>query len=212
LLVGGRKFELLLSALKPQNIKKSPNLILLLGPPAVGKMTVGQELSQRLDYPLFHNHLSIELAVELFGWGSPEFGKVNEGIRQLVFQTAAESPNLQGFIFTLVAAFDEQDDLDYLDALEHRFQEAGWTVYYVELYAPLDVRLERNDTPNRLTHKASKRNVELSAENVRNMEAKYQMNTPAGLDKPHYFQLDNSNLSPAVAAERILSHFGLAPD
>ncbi|MEL7221843.1 MAG: hypothetical protein AAGJ93_11020 [Bacteroidota bacterium] len=49
------------------------NFLLLTGPPAVGKMTVGQAISKQLGYPLFHNHHSIELTLELFSWGTPEF-------------------------------------------------------------------------------------------------------------------------------------------
>ena len=37
--------------------------MVLLGPPAVGKMTVGQAIAQQIDYKLFHNHHSIELAL-----------------------------------------------------------------------------------------------------------------------------------------------------
>lgn len=45
------------------------NLILILGPPSAGKMTVGQELARQKDYVLFHNHHSIEMTLELFEYG-----------------------------------------------------------------------------------------------------------------------------------------------
>jgi shikimate kinase len=32
------------------------NFIVIFGPPAVGKMTVGQELARLTGYKLFHNH------------------------------------------------------------------------------------------------------------------------------------------------------------
>ena len=35
--------------------------ILLFGPQAVGKMTVGQELAKITDLKLFHNHMTIDL-------------------------------------------------------------------------------------------------------------------------------------------------------
>ena len=36
-------------------------LVIIIGPHAVGKMTVGQELARITDLRLFHNHMSIEL-------------------------------------------------------------------------------------------------------------------------------------------------------
>ena len=52
------------------------NLIILFGPPAVGKMTVGQELSRLTGYPLLHNHMTIDLVTEFFDFGTPQFGRL----------------------------------------------------------------------------------------------------------------------------------------
>lgn len=46
-------------------------LVFLFGDAAVGKMTVGQQLTKITDLKLFHNHMSIELVLEIFG----EFNK-----------------------------------------------------------------------------------------------------------------------------------------
>ncbi|MCH7663235.1 MAG: shikimate kinase, partial [Chloroflexi bacterium] len=40
--------------------------IILFGPLAVGKMTVGQELEKLTGLKLFHNHLTIELVLPFF--------------------------------------------------------------------------------------------------------------------------------------------------
>ena len=42
-------------------------LVLLFGDAAVGKMTVGQELSKLTPLRLFHNHMTIEPVLEVFG-------------------------------------------------------------------------------------------------------------------------------------------------
>ena len=189
------------------------NFILISGPPAVGKMTVGQELSRRLNYPLLHNHHSIELALDLFSWETPEFKRINSGIRELVFDTVADSTRLRGFIFTLVIAFDLEKDVAEVRKIFARFQEKGWTPLLVELYAPLSKRLERNPTANRLAHKPSKRKLELSENNLHDMEARYQMsiaeNEPQPFPEAGYLRLDNSELSAAAAAARIIEHFDL---
>jgi adenylate kinase family enzyme len=43
--------------------KSPPTLVFIVGPPAVGKMTVGYELAQRTGLKLFHNHHTIDLAL-----------------------------------------------------------------------------------------------------------------------------------------------------
>lgn len=42
------------------------NLVIIFGPHAVGKMTVGQELAKLTGYKLFHNHMTIEVVAALF--------------------------------------------------------------------------------------------------------------------------------------------------
>ena len=49
----------------------SQTLVVIVGPPAVGKMAVGTELSALTGLPLFHNHLSIEAVLPVFDFGSP---------------------------------------------------------------------------------------------------------------------------------------------
>ena len=46
-------------------------LVLLFGDCAVGKMTVGQELAKITDLRLFHNHMTIEPVLEIFGTYEP---------------------------------------------------------------------------------------------------------------------------------------------
>ena len=42
-------------------------LLILIGNASVGKMTVGQELAKITDMRLFHNHMTIEPVIEIFG-------------------------------------------------------------------------------------------------------------------------------------------------
>ena len=45
-------------------------LVIIFGPQAVGKMTVGEELSEQTGLKLFHNHMTIDLVSNFFGYGS----------------------------------------------------------------------------------------------------------------------------------------------
>lgn len=63
-------------------------LVLIFGNGAVGKMTVGQELTKITDLRLFHNHMAIEPVLEVFG----EFNtNVIMKIRRVVFEEFAKS-------------------------------------------------------------------------------------------------------------------------
>ena len=50
--------------------------ILLFGPQAVGKMTIGHELEKVTDLKLFHNHMTIELVKPFFDFGTPSFHRL----------------------------------------------------------------------------------------------------------------------------------------
>ena len=45
------------------------DIVLLFGPQAVGKMTVGEELEKKTGLPLFHNHMTIDLVVKFIPYG-----------------------------------------------------------------------------------------------------------------------------------------------
>lgn len=91
-------------------------LVFIIGPPAVGKMTVGQELSRLTGLPLFHNHLSIEAVLPVFGFGDPAFNGLVTRLRKDVIEEVARS-ELPGVIFTYVWAFDAPADREYVEDL-----------------------------------------------------------------------------------------------
>lgn len=185
------------------------NFVFIVGPPAVGKMTVGAALAKKLDYKLFHNHYSIELALNLFDYGSTEFKAINEGIRQLVFNTAANSKDLNGLIFTLVWAFNEEEDWEYVRNIKRIFEPHHWAFYFVELYAPVDIRLERNKTPYRLSQKASKRKLENSERGILEDEKQFKMTTGgSGIGEENYLYVDNTELTPEAVADLVIREFG----
>ena len=186
------------------------NLIIIIGPHAVGKMTVGQELAKITDLRLFHNHMSIELTRKLFDHSEREWKELNESIRQKVFELFAKS-ELPGLIFTFMCAFDVQSEFEYLDSIISLFKENGADCHVVELCADFDVRLERNKTENRLLHKESKRDLEWSEREMRKTSEKYRLNSYDGEKLPFesYIKIDNTNLSPDVVASMIKAEFML---
>ena len=64
-------------------------LVVLIGPPASGKMTVGRELEDLTGFPLFHNHMTIELVLPFFEFGSDSFSRLVGTFRQQIFEEVA---------------------------------------------------------------------------------------------------------------------------
>ena len=186
-------------------------LLFIFGAHAAGKMTVGQQVAKITPMKLFHNHMTIEPVIELFGSYN---GAVTERLRQVVFEEFARTDNY-GLIFTFIWAFEEPHDTEYVRWLTRLYQDAGAQVDYVELVCPQEVRLVRNRTENRLKEKASKRDVELSEARMLSSESRHRCNSEPGevcgklgIAPERYLRIDNTDLSPEEVAERIVSHFG----
>jgi len=64
--------------------------VLLFGPPAVGKMSVGWELEKITGLKLFHNHMTIELVVPFFDFGTPAFRRLVNLFRREIFKEVAK--------------------------------------------------------------------------------------------------------------------------
>lgn len=182
-------------------------LVIIFGPHAVGKMTVGQELVKITDLKLFHNHMTIDIVSELFVNMPSERSRLTELFRHEIFDAYSKS-NEYGMIFTFMWAFDAQADWEYISRIQSMFEERGATVYYVELEADYSLRLARNKTENRLLHKPSKRNLERSESLFTRLEEKYRLNSlPGELMMERYIRIDNTNLAPEDAARIIKERF-----
>ncbi len=183
--------------------------IILFGPQAVGKMTVGQSLVAKTNFKLFHNHMSIDLVSNFFDYGTPAGKRLVQVIRQEIFEEISKS-NLDGLIFTYVWAFDLQSDWDYIENISDLFRSRGAEVYYVELEADLEERKVRNKTENRLIHKPTKRNTEWSENELIETNTLYRLNSlPDEIQKQHYLRINNTHLSADTVADMIIEKFKL---
>ena len=181
-------------------------LLFMIGNAAVGKMTVGQELAKITGLRLFHNHMTIEPVIKIFGQYN---GAAINRLRQVVFEEFAKTDNY-GMIFTYMWAFDQQTDWDYVEYVKNIFKPYDTEFYYVELIASREVRLERNATENRLLNKASKRNLWVSNQRLIDDDNKYRLESMDGeIPFENYMKIDNTNLAPDVVAQMIKKQFDL---
>jgi hypothetical protein len=187
----------------------TPLLVFIVGPPAAGKMTVGYELARRTGLRLFHNHQTIELVLPFFPFGSRQFARLVDEFRCRIMEEVANS-GLPGLVYTYVWAFDQPDDHAAVARWADIFTSRGGRVAYVELYATQDARLRRNETEFRLAQKPSKRDVALSRQRLLQHDAEYRLSSAGEFDvRADWLRIDNTALSAAEVAERIIAHFAL---
>ncbi len=181
-------------------------LLFLLGDAAVGKMTVGQELMKITGLRLFHNHMTIEPVIEIFGRYD---GKTIFEMRDIIFKNFAASEN-DGMIFTYMMDFDMPSEWEYLEHVRKIFEPYGTEFYYVELIAPQEVRLKRNVSENRLKNKASKRDTASSTRRLINDDRNHRCVSREGeIPFDNYLRIENSEIRPEEAAGIIKDAFGL---
>lgn len=184
-------------------------LVLLFGPQAVGKMTVGQELSKITGLKLFHNHMTIDLVSNFFDYGTEEGKNLVDLYRMEMFKAVAKS-DLKGLIFTYTWCFELKEDWDYTQKICDIFKKQGAAIYFVELEANIEERLKRNKTANRLEHKYTKRNVEKSQKWLLDAEIKHRNNSCEGeIKEKNYLRIDNTNVSAKYVAKMIKENFNL---
>lgn len=182
-------------------------LVIIFGPHAVGKMTVGQELGKLTGLKLFHNHMTIDIVSDLFKNMPEERNRLTTLFRKEIFESFSKSDEY-GMIFTFMWALDSKADWDYIQYVEDLFTSRGAEIYYVELVAVYDLRLERNKTENRLLNKPSKRDIQFSEEIFKKLESYYRLNSNENeIQKKNYIKIDNTKLDPKVVAEMIKDRF-----
>ena len=184
--------------------------VIIFGPPAVGKMTVGYELAKLTGLKLFHNHMTIDLVLNFFDFGQPQFHRLVSEFRKRIFEEVAAS-DLPGMIFTFVWALNLDSEREYIERSCDIFHERGADVYFVELEASLPERLRRNESEFRLSQKPPKRDVEKSRERLLDDDRKYKLNSDGDFFyRENYLKIDNTDLPADEVARMILDEFGLA--
>ena len=184
--------------------------MILFGPPAVGKMTVGYELCKVTGYKLLHNHMTVEPLIEVFPFGSPPFVRLAGEFRRRIIEEAFDA-DLPGLVFTIVWAFNLESDTDVVQSYTELAAARGTPARLVELYADQEERVRRNGTEFRQDRKRTHRDQELSLRILRDFDRDHVMNTDADiperaralLEQHRHLRVDNTHLQPAETAALI---------
>lgn len=186
-----------------------PKFILICGPQAVGKMTVGQELSRITNLKFMHNHETIDLPLKFFDFKSEQRRRLTDLFRFAIFEEVAKS-NLEGMIFTLMWCFEKEEDWNFINKIKSIYEKENGEFYIVELESDLKERLRRNKTENRLINKPTKRDIEFSEKELIKSTKKHRLNSYDGeIKDKNYIKINNTNISAENTAKLIKEKFKL---
>ena len=169
-------------------------LVFIHGAPAVGKLTVARELASLTGFPLFHNHLTVDLVSSLFAFGTPSFVRLREQIWLAAFAEAARNDLSLIFTFNPERTVNEEFIQNTIDVVE----TSGGRVVFVELTCS-EAELER-----RMEEPSRKEFGKLaSLEQYRKLKSAGAFDFPK---LPSEISVDTTNQSPAVTAKVISDH------
>ena len=172
-------------------------LIILYGPPAVGKLTVAKCLSKKTGIKIFHNHVSIDLVNEYLE-KSENRDKLVTHIRKLIFEEAAKQ-NID-LIFTFVYASKIDDD--YIDKLIEPILQNNGTVYFVQLICDKNELIKRVEDDSR--KQFSKIQSKKVLKKVLGENKLFELMT-----NKTSLTINNTNLSAEEVSSKIINYFTL---
>ena len=174
-------------------------LVFLYGPPAVGKLTVGQALAELTGFKLFHNHLTINLVASLFPRGSAPYERLLREIRCRMLAEAADAGVDAVMTWSYPRVPHAEDAARrYAEAVETR----GGRVHLVQLVCETEALLGRIADPSR-------RAMGKLIDPVRAREMLVDRYPPRPLPFRDSLVVDTTALPPAAAAARIAAHYEL---
>ena len=173
-------------------------LVFIYGPPAVGKLTVAQELVKITPFAAFDDHLAINSLQPVFGARPHSMNKVVEQIRLAVIEEAAVAGI--DLVFTFVYAHAQ--DVRHVDRICDVVERHGGEMCFVQLTCSRDAQEVRVVHPDRASFKSVS-----SVNLVRDWNARYDLLTP--IPNRNSLSIDNTNLSAALVAQMIAQHYEL---
>jgi hypothetical protein len=173
--------------------------VLIYGPPAAGKLTVATCLAERYGMKLLDNHLTLDVALRLFPFGTKECWQLVERMR-LDLLGAAGSAGLD-VVSTLV--FSHPGDRGHVDRLLEASDRAGAITTFVQLRPPRQVLEQRVIQPSR---HGTRKVRDVAA--LGRMLDRHDFRTPI---HDHDFSIDNSEVAADGVAAMIAALVGIEP-
>ena len=173
-------------------------LVILYGQEATGKLTVGKHISTQTGFNLFHNHLSVQVAMCLYPYGDPRYDDLVVRVRLLAFESAAKN-RLPGLIFTWAYTHPE---------CFHHFQLIQETLatYDVEICL-VHLHCSQKALESRVTSEERRELGKIS--DVEGLHRQQHRKNCVEIPDHNSLVLDTTNIRPEDAAKNVVNHYDL---
>ena len=171
-------------------------VIFLYGAPASGKLTIGKKLAEKTGIPLFHNHLTFDLAEVLYEPFTKPFNEYCAKLRLGVFEEAKLVH--QDLIFTFF--YISPDDNNFVNKVIHIVGESN--VKFIKIEASSDMLLDRVENKDRAKY---------SKINSKSVLTRYlkENNWSESIEETDSLIISTDNLTPDEAVQRIIEEYDL---
>ncbi|HVF12866.1 MAG TPA: hypothetical protein VNA87_07255 [Actinomycetota bacterium] len=173
-------------------------LVFIYGPPAAGKLTVANALSEITGYKVFHNHASMNLVHSVLEPFTTPSAELTKKIRLDIIEAAM--CNRVDLIFTMVYA--HPDDEPYVADIESAVARADGRVCYVQLVPSRSTLNERVVSDSRQLHRKIQ-----DAETLQRVLDRWDVSTPRHESD---LSIDNTMTEPGEVARTIVNHHNLS--
>lgn len=172
------------------------NLVILYGPPAVGKLTIARELEKLTDYRVIDMNLALVLANQLFAPKTFANRYLNRELRLVMLEKAAQY-DLPGVILT--HGYSHHENNPFIQSIIDLMKRYNGRVYFVYVMCAVEELERRVGLPSRVQHIYKIKDVE----SLHNLLA-YRIFPK--IDFVESFEIDTTELKPEDAAKKILNY------
>ena len=181
---------------------KGANIIVLYGPVAAGKLTVGEILSEKLGYKLSHNHLINDLVRSVYDKGTLGGERLIEEFRIKFYEEVVKS----GISFIITHTYSNNfvsktglSDPEYMKKLEAIFEKHNANAIFIHIKSNKETLIDR------VSHQSRKRFRKLTdKEEMKKLLENNDFDTSAPVK--NNVVIDNSNFTPEETASKIIEY------
>lgn len=179
-------------------------LIILYGPPGVGKLTIARLLAEATGLDLVHNHLVSDLVLSVFRRNTQSAISLSANIKNLILKTAAQERK-KGIIMTFLYDSGKKNQINgWCNDCAKIMHEYGGEIFLVRLSCEIETLKLRVADPSRLETKKI-----TSPEKLLTVIKNEGSFGEVSKDIVESLHIDNTHISPEEATDAIRSHCGL---